>query len=195
MQQEIFQNAQMDLDAIPSLEPVTWTPLQRSYQRMSLLLTCLWTAFFLAVITIGVPLFPMPVWIPLIAYGVVIVLFVIQLISVIRGFPYKGYVLRTHDILYREGWLYKSQVAVPFSRIQHVDIRQGIFERTFGLSKLNIYTAGGQGSDISIPGLLDGDARKLKEFILRETAQEEKTGDVPGEELGKEEQLPKDGQE
>jgi membrane protein YdbS with pleckstrin-like domain len=65
--------------------------------------------------------------------------------------------------------LYKQQIAVPFNRIQHVDIRQGILERAFGLSKLNVYTAGGQSSDITIPGLRDDQAQRLKEYILRET--------------------------
>jgi hypothetical protein len=105
----------------------------------------------------------------MLAYAVVIVFTILQLISIYKGFVFKGYALRMHDILYKSGWLYKKQIAIPFNRIQHVDIRQGLFERAFGLSKLNVYTAGGQGSDITIPGLLDDDARKLKEYILRET--------------------------
>jgi membrane protein YdbS with pleckstrin-like domain len=170
MQQEIFQNGQVDLAALPSVADLTWKPLQASYKKLLLLSVGLWCAVFIAGITIAIPLMRVPVWVPLLAYALVILLSIVQVVFVIKGFPFKGYALRQHDILYKYGWLYKNQIAVPFNRIQHVDTRQGIFERSFGLSKLNIYTAGGQGSDITIPGLLDADAQQLKEYILRQTA-------------------------
>jgi membrane protein YdbS with pleckstrin-like domain len=174
MQQEIFQNTQIDLSVLPSVGELNWKPLQRSYKRLLLLSTVLWCAAFIAGITIAIPIVNVPIWVPLLAYGFVISVALLQLLFIVKGFPFKGYALRMHDILYKSGWLYKKQIAVPFNRIQHVDIRQGVFERAFGLSKLNIYTAGGNSSDITIPGLLDEDAQRLKEYILRETiAQDE----------------------
>ncbi|HLF65197.1 MAG TPA: PH domain-containing protein [Saprospiraceae bacterium] len=174
MQQEIFQNVQIDLSLLPSAGGLDWKPLQQSYRRLLLLSVGLWCAVLIAGITIAIPVTQLPTWVPLLAYAVVIVFSLLQVIFIIKGFPYKGYALRMHDILYKTGWLYKKQIAVPFNRIQHVDIRQGVFERAFGLSKLNIYTAGGQGSDITIPGLLDEEAQHLKEYILRKTtAQDE----------------------
>lgn len=170
MQQEIFRNSQVDLTQLPSVSDLTWKPLQPSYMRLLFLSLAFWCAVFIAGITIAIPLIPVPVWVPLLAYALIFLLSIVQLVFIIKGFPYKGYALRTHDILYKSGWLYKNQIAVPFNRIQHVDIRQGVFERSFGLSKLNIYTAGGQGSDITIPGLEDAEAHRLKEFILRQTS-------------------------
>lgn len=169
MPQEIFQNTQIDLALLPAVRDLEWKPLQSSYRRLLLLSTALWCAIFIAGITIAIPVVPLPTWIPLLAYVIVIAFTLLQLLFIVKGFPYKGYGLRMHDILYKSGWLYKKQIAVPFNRIQHVDIRQGVFERAFGLSKLNIYTAGGQGSDITIPGLMDEEAQRLKEYILRKT--------------------------
>ncbi len=169
MQQEIFQNSQIDIALLPSVNDLEWKPLQPSYRRLLLLSTALWCAVFIAGITISIPLINLPIWISLLAYAVVIVISLLQLLFIVKGYPFKGYGLRMHDILYKTGWLYKNQIAVPFNRIQHVDIRQGVFERAFGLSKLNVYTAGGGGSDITIPGLLDEEAQRLKEFILRKT--------------------------
>ncbi|HEY3385534.1 MAG TPA: PH domain-containing protein, partial [Saprospiraceae bacterium] len=75
------------------------------------------------------------------------------------------------DITYKSGWLWKSMVTVPFNRVQHCDLRQGLLDRRFGLSKLTIYTAGGQSTDLMIPGLLPETAEKLKTFILASTEQ------------------------
>jgi membrane protein YdbS with pleckstrin-like domain len=173
MQQEIFQNHQVDLAQIPSAGEITWKPLQAAYRRILILSAVSWSAFFIVGITIAIPFVNMPDWISLLAYLLVVFLAIVQLAFIVKGFPYKGYALRMHDILYKSGWLYKQQIAVPFNRIQHVDIRQGVFERAFGLSKLNVYTAGGQGSDITIPGLPEDEAQRLKEYILRETTQQD----------------------
>jgi membrane protein YdbS with pleckstrin-like domain len=173
MEQEIFQNTQVDLSQIPSATSVDWQPLQVAYRRILILSVISWTAFFVVAITITIPFVNVPQWVPLLAYALVALLSALQLFFIAKGFPFKGYALRMHDILYRSGWLYKQQIAVPFNRIQHVDIRQGIFERAFGLSKLNVYTAGGQSSDITIPGLREAEAQRLKEYILRETIQQD----------------------
>ena len=168
-QQEIFQNTQIDLSQLPAASDLVWRPLQRSYRQLLLLSSVLRCAVFIALITIVTPFVNIPIWLPFIAYIVVIAFTLFQILAIFLGFPYKGYAQRTHDVLYKTGWLYKKQIAVPFIRIQHVETRQGVFERAFGLSKINIYTAGGQSSDITIPGLPEDDARQLKEFILRET--------------------------
>ena len=69
-------------------------------------------------------------------------------------FHYMGYAIREKDITYKSGWLWKSMTTIPFNRVQHCDLRQGILDRRFGLSKLTIYTAGGQSTDLMNPGLL-----------------------------------------
>jgi len=38
---------------------------------------------------------------------------------------------------------------------------------------LNVYTAGGNGSDLTIPGLLPNTAQRLKTFIIKKTAIDE----------------------
>ena len=46
---------------------------------------------------------------------------------------------------------------------------QGPIERLFGLSNLHVFTAGGSSSDISIPGLTQVEANRIKEYILGKT--------------------------
>ena len=52
------------------------------------------------------------------------------------AFHYMGYALREKDISYRSGWLWRSMVTVPFNRVQHCEIKQGLIDRRFGLSRL-----------------------------------------------------------
>jgi membrane protein YdbS with pleckstrin-like domain len=169
MEQHIFRNAQVDISLLPSAFDLQWMPLQRAYRRLLLLSTAFGCAVFIAIISLSLPLLNLPGWIPLTAMGVVLAVTAIQVLGIVKGFPYKGYALRQHDMLYRTGWLYKKQIAIPLIRVQHVDIRQGLFERVFGLYRINIYTAGGDSSDLTIPGLLEIEAQRLKEYILKET--------------------------
>jgi len=59
----------------------------------------------------------------------------------------------------------KVKTMVPFVRIQHVDSQRGLIERTVGLSKVIVYTAGSRGADVSIPGLLPLDAETIQEKL------------------------------
>lgn len=77
------------------------------------------------------------------------------------------YALREHDVLLQEGVLFRSWSAVPYTRIQHVDTRQGPVERALGLTSLYVYTASGMGADLRIPGLAEAEAARLRDLLSR----------------------------
>src|SRR5690606_6200617 len=52
-----------------------------------------------------------------------------------------GFALRGDDLLIRRGVLVRSVTAIPLSRIQHVDTRQGPIEQWVGLARVQIHTA------------------------------------------------------
>ena len=82
-----------------------------------------------------------------------------------KGFKRKAYALRSYDILYQTGLIWRRFTAIPYNRIQHCEIHVGPLERLFDLASLQIYTAGGSGSDIVIPGLSFKRANQIKDFI------------------------------
>ena len=84
-----------------------------------------------------------------------------------------GYALREKDLIYRRGYLITKTTVIPFNRIQHVSISRGVFDKALGISTLKIFTAGGQGSDVSIPGLLPNLAVNLKEAVAKKLTVEE----------------------
>ena len=97
---------------------------------------------------------------------IVLALIVLLTLWAPRRYRLTGYLVRDDDIQYRTGALWRRQTAVPVNRIQHVEITQGPIERMLGLARLVIYTAGGSGSDLAIPGLPADTAERLREQVL-----------------------------
>ena len=109
-------------------------------------------------------------WIFWIALAVWLLLFSLTLFFAYKEYFVRGYVLRELDITYKHGWLFHHETTVPFNRIQHTEIKDGPIDRLFNLCELEIYTAGGNASDLNLSRLDPEDAKKLKEFISHKTA-------------------------
>lgn len=75
-----------------------------------------------------------------------------------------GYLEKDDDILLRRGILFRHQVAVPYGRIQYVDIRQGPLQRAFGITQIVITTAGG-GTASTFEGLPMAEAERLRDDL------------------------------
>jgi len=75
-----------------------------------------------------------------------------------------------------KGIIWKRNVSIPYERIQNVDILRGIFARMFGLSDLQIQTAGQSAttgfsllssSEGRLPGLDIQTAEKLRDELIK----------------------------
>lgn len=84
--------------------------------------------------------------------------------------PKIRYAVRENDVVLHKGLFFRSITCQPVKRIQHVEIKQGPFERLFKLASLNIYSAGGAGYTFSIPGLPAAEAERLRLFIFEHKA-------------------------
>lgn len=97
-----------------------------------------------------------------IAYAVLLVVsMLVQLIN----YRNKGYAFREHDVIYRSGAISVTTTIIPYNRIQHVAEHEGVVSRWLGLSSIGVFTAGGTGSDIVIPGLEKVHAAAVKQLI------------------------------
>ncbi|WP_411699374.1 PH domain-containing protein [Conyzicola sp.] len=76
-----------------------------------------------------------------------------------------GYQLRDDDVLFRRGILYQRFVAVPYGRMQLVDINRGPLDRMLGLSELKFVTAAAA-TGVVIPGLPEADAEELRDRLV-----------------------------
>jgi uncharacterized protein len=69
------------------------------------------------------------------------------------------------------GVVWRQVIAVPRSRVQHIDVSQGPLERSYGLATLSVYTAGTQYSRVDLPGLDHGLALALRDALLPRDAE------------------------
>ncbi|SJN46019.1 transmembrane protein, distant homology with ydbS [Microbacterium esteraromaticum] len=111
------------------------------------------------------------VWIP---GGIVILFTLITLIILPRQAKATGYMLRADDIVFRRGILWQRMVAVPYGRLQLVDITHGPLDRAFGVSQLKMVTAAAT-TGVQIPGLTQPAAEALRDTLI-EVAETRRTG-------------------
>ncbi len=91
------------------------------------------------------------------------------------GFAFRAfrYELRARELVVEQGVIFRQTTCVPRSRIQHVDTRQGFWERAFHVSRLLVYTGAGLSSDASLPGLDADEAVRLRDELARTGAGED----------------------
>lgn len=77
-----------------------------------------------------------------------------------------GYLENSDDLVLRRGILFRNQVAVPYGRIQYVDIHQGPLQRAFGVTRISITTAGG-GTASTFEGLPMDEAERLRDELTQ----------------------------
>ena len=65
----------------------------------------------------------------------------------------------------RHGIVRRVHSAIPYFRVQHIDVTQGPVERLLGLSRLVVHTASAT-TDATIPGIAAGEAEGLRRLIL-----------------------------
>lgn len=76
-----------------------------------------------------------------------------------------GYRLRADDLLFRRGIMYQRQVAVPYGRMQLVDVTRGPVARALGLADLKFVTAAAA-TAVTVPGLPLDEAERLRDELV-----------------------------
>ncbi|UNK72615.1 PH domain-containing protein [Microbacterium sp. H1-D42] len=110
-------------------------------------------------------------WIP---GSIVIVITLITMVILPRQAKAIGYMLRADDVVFRRGILWQRMVAVPYGRLQLVDITHGPLDRAFGISQLKMVTAAAT-TGVQIPGLTQPAAEALRDTLI-EVAETRRTG-------------------
>ena len=93
------------------------------------------------------------------------VIFLINIALTPRRVRAIGYMLREDDLVFRRGLMFRRVVAVPYGRMQLVDINRGPLDRAVGLSELKFVTAAAS-TGVVIPGLPEQDAEELRDTLV-----------------------------
>ncbi|MFP9098463.1 PH domain-containing protein [Flavobacterium sp. RHBU_24] len=163
---EDFSNETIDTLALPQYEDAELTPLHPSY----LYIIGLNIALVFGFIAVGAgfgfyfieELRSYWLYITLGYAGLLVATGLLYYIS----FRNKGFAFRTHDVIYRTGAIGTTTSIIPYSRVQHVAEHESLIARWLGLASVEIFTAGGSGGDITIPGLEKIHAIAIKQLLI-----------------------------
>lgn len=97
--------------------------------------------------------------------AVVVVSWLVDLVLIPRRVRAMGWAEREDDVLWRSGVLFRSVDAVPYGRLQYVDVSDGPLLRRFGLQTLTLKTAA-SGGDVEMEGLPAATADELREVLM-----------------------------
>jgi membrane protein YdbS with pleckstrin-like domain len=172
---ENFTNSILLPDNLPTIDKKTFNPLDKKY----LIIEFIRIALFFALLIGGFIVFilfsdeTIPALVITITSLAVAFLMTYSIGITYLGFSKKGYLVRENDLSFQKGLLIYKVTSVPFNRIQHVEVNQGILGKIFKLSSVKLFTAGGSASDLSIPGLPQEVAHNLKEFLSEKISEHE----------------------
>ena len=140
-----------------------WTPVSPRLATARRLMVVLTVIAVVLVGAIGLVIADLSLWTGvLLGVGLAVVVWLWWLIG--RQVKAVGYADRHDDLLVVQGILFRRLVVVPYGRMQQVDVRRGPVERYFGLATVQLHTAAAT-TDASIPGLLPGEAARLRDQL------------------------------
>ena len=68
--------------------------------------------------------------------------------------------------------MWQLETRIPISRVQHLDLRRGPLERRAGLATLIVHTAGTRMSAVTVSGLDEVDAERLRDTLSHQLDQD-----------------------
>lgn len=150
----------------------TWHQLARQYVWVQLISTGFVVVIVLAVVLLLTLLWGQ--WWAWIPGGIFLGILVWTIAITPRQARAYGYQLRRDDLVFRRGILWQRVVAVPYGRMQLIDITHGPLDRGFGIAQLKLVTAAAS-TGVVIPGLRQEAAEQLRDTLV-DVAEERRTG-------------------
>jgi len=149
-----------------------WHQLSRNYVWVRLISTVAFLVLVIAAALVASLVLRLGwVWIPA---GLVVVSTIWTLVILPRQARAYGYQLREDDLVFRRGILWQRMVAVPYGRMQLVDITHGPLDRLFNIAQLKLVTAAAT-TGVTIPGLTQAAAERLRDTLIA-VAETRRTG-------------------
>ncbi len=150
----------------------TWHQLARQYVWVQLISTGVLVLIVLAAVLVVTLLWGQ--WWAWIPGGIFLAILVWTIIITPRQARAYGYQLRRDDLVFRRGILWQRVVAVPYGRMQLIDITHGPLDRGFGIAQLKLVTAAAS-TGVVIPGLTQQAAEQLRDTLV-DVAEARRTG-------------------
>jgi uncharacterized protein len=141
-----------------------WQRISPAYRSLRRLTTLVFPPILFSIPAVIVGVVTGLWWISAILWGIAAAIVIIRLSLLNRGWRAWGYVEREDDLYITHGVLVKILVAVPYGRMQLVEVQSGPLERAFGLATVSLKTASPE-TGATIPGLPPAEAARLRDRL------------------------------
>lgn len=81
-------------------------------------------------------------------------------------YRYASYRVGERGLWIRRGVVWRSEISLPKSRVQHTDVSQGPLQRRFDIATLVLHTAGTQYAAVSLSGLSHEAALAIRDYLI-----------------------------
>lgn len=161
-----FTNEPIDIAVLPRYETVNLNKLHSKYWTVILINTILVFTIMTFSAVLGVIFIEELADKALILGFLIVLLLFFTLFFAKVSFNKRGFAFREHDVIFRNGIISTNTMVIPYNRVQHVAVHEGFVSRFFGLAKVEIFTAGGNSGDLSIPGIKKEQAEDIKQLLM-----------------------------
>jgi len=93
-----------------------------------------------------------------------------------RQFRYVAWRLDDEGLAIRRGRMFQRETRVPATRVQHLDLKRGPWQRKRHLATLVVHTAGTRHSAVTLPHLDADDAERLRDTLGRQVDRDDDAG-------------------
>ncbi|RZM15683.1 MAG: PH domain-containing protein, partial [Pedobacter sp.] len=128
-----FTNNTIDIDQLPKFEDVHLQPLSNKYWKVVLINIIIFLLFVAAGISAVLYLKEEARQYLFIILSIYIAFAILLVLMYNIGVKRRGFAVRDKDIIYASGVLALSTTIVPFTRIQHIALHEGLISRMFQL--------------------------------------------------------------
>jgi membrane protein YdbS with pleckstrin-like domain len=150
-----------ELFAPPAYE---WKRLSPKYRSMRRLTSLVVPPILLTIPAVIVGVSTGRWWISGVIWAAAVVIVIVRLGFVTRSWRSWGYVEREDDLYITHGVMFRSLIAVPYGRMQLVEVESGPLERAYGLAAVSLKTASPE-TGARIPGLIPEEATRLRDRL------------------------------
>ncbi|MGJ3509018.1 PH domain-containing protein [Enemella sp. A6] len=155
--------AELTSDELFAPPEVNWQRISPKYKVLRQI-TALFNLIPFAIVAGVLLLFRVPWWIPALVGAFGVAYTVLQMLLAGRRFRAWGYAELEDDLWVTHGVLFRFLTAVPYGRMQVVEVSSGPIERSMGLATVTMVTASAN-SNCHIPGLPEAEAARLRDRL------------------------------
>ena len=141
-----------------------WKRLSPKYLSERRLLSAIWWAVIGIIPAVLIFVFNRNWWLPLLIIVAAAAIGVARFVFLARTWRSWGYVEREDDLYITHGVWFRSLTAVPYGRMQLVEVQSGPVDRSFGIASITLKTAS-PSTVATIPGLEPEEASRLRDRL------------------------------